>query len=159
MKLLACLWYLLMPSYTENSEPTVYIMDNYTSVDTVIFYVQSIKSINKDNDKEISGYIKRFSAKNSFVVNEYRYAPVLKGSYLLFFWKNTTKRDYGFVVTRPVTTELWEARVNGQTKWSTIEYGQQEMFNWTNQGRSLSVTLMNDSSNEIKYIFSGDVDF
>ncbi len=127
--------------------------------DTIIFCVKNINSINKDNDKDISRYIKNFSGKLSYPVNESCCASVKKNAYLLFFWKNLGKNEWGFVIADFINSDVWKTRLNGQDYWTNIEPGEEESFRWFTEGRSVGVTLINDQSSAITYIFCGDVDF
>ncbi len=159
MKYLLLIGCFFFVTHANNAASEMYYVDNFNGKDTIIFCVKDLRAVNKNSDKAISNYIKRYSQNQSLSANTHQYKSAKKGAYLLFFWKNVSKNEYGFVIADRIKADEWKARLNGQDYWSRIQSGEEEIFKWFTQGRSIGVTLMNDKSYSIKYIFSGDVDF
>jgi hypothetical protein len=130
----------------------------FVGKDNIFFSVSQIQSINKNRDKSLSRYIRRCRNRKSITVNKFKSIPSRRGCYLLFFWKNRGRGEWGFVVAQLVKAGRWKLRMNGEKQWSEIKVGEEEMFKWFTAGRSVGVTLKALEKRSIDYLFSGDID-
>lgn len=125
----------------------------------IIFLAEKCNTLNKNSDTEISAYIDKLRSRKSHQAYTYNSISLTKNDFLLFFWKNKGKNEWGFVVAEKTRTGVWQARLNGQKTWASIQPGEEETFRWFTEGRSVGVTLISNHPQELTYFFAGDIDY
>jgi len=98
------------PATAEDSKPGFYLLDD----DTIVFQVMRIRAVNLDNDRVISRYIEKVLHRETLPVLDQQSISVQKGYCVVFFWKNFTGRQWGFVLAQPVGRNTWKIRMNGE---------------------------------------------